>query len=144
LAKSAERVGSIPAFIRLEPQKFLACGADDESVIVDKPDRRWFRAGATVGWVLAFAGMTVGGFIAWVVLGIGLCEDDASVGSDRYCNRGGWEASGLAIAILAAVALVIPAAAVVAGQQRLFWIGVLSPVALCVLVVVLSATLGTT
>ena len=87
--------------------------------------------------------MTVGGLFAWVVLGVGLCEDSGSAGSDTYCNEGGWEASGLAIGILAALAVVVPAAAVVAGQRRLFWIGLLLPLALGVLVVVLSVTLGT-
>jgi hypothetical protein len=95
-----------------------------------------------VGWLLTFAVMTIGGWFAWAVLGSGLCEDDDSPGSDTYCNRGGWEASGLAIAALAVLALLLPAAGVVAGNRRLFWIGLLAPLALGVFVVVLSARLG--
>lgn len=87
--------------------------------------------------------MTVGGLVAWVGLGIGLCEDDGSPGSDTYCNHGGWEASGLAIAALVVLALLVPAVGVVAGKRRLFWIGLLAPLALGLLVVALSATLGT-
>jgi hypothetical protein len=86
--------------------------------------------------------MTVGGFVVWAALGLGLCEDDGSPGSDAYCNHGGWEASGLALAALAVVALMVPAAGVVIGKRRLFWIGLLSPLPLGVLVVLLSATLG--
>lgn len=106
-------------------------------------DRQWFGAAAAGVWLLAFGVMTVGGLIAWVGLGTGLCEDDGSLGSDTYCNHGGWEASGLVIVALAALALFVPAAAVAARTQRLFWIGVVSPLILGVLVVVLSATLGT-
>jgi hypothetical protein len=87
--------------------------------------------------------MTVGGFVAWVGLGVGLCEDDGSPGSDTYCNHGGWEASGLAIAALAVLALLIPAAGVATSNRRTFWIGLLSPLALGLLVVAVSATLGT-
>jgi hypothetical protein len=87
--------------------------------------------------------MTVGGFMAWAGLGLGLCEDEGSPGSDTYCNHGGWEASGLAIAALVVLALIVPAAGVVVEKRRLFWIGLLSPLALGVLVVALSATLGT-
>ena len=87
--------------------------------------------------------MTVGGFFAWIGLGVGLCEDVGSSGSDTYCNRGGWEASGLAIAALTVLAVLIPTVGVVAGKRRTFWIGLLSPLALGVLVVVLSMTLGT-
>jgi hypothetical protein len=108
-----------------------------------KRDRRWFGAAATAGWLLALGVMTVGGFVVWVLLGTGLCEDDGSPGSDTYCNHGGWEASGLAIAAIAGLALVVPAVGVVAGKRRLFWIGLLSPLALGLLVVALSATLGT-
>jgi hypothetical protein len=107
-----------------------------------KRDRRWFGATAAAGWLLTFAVMTVGGFVAWVVLGAGLCEDDDSPGSDAYCNEGGWEASGLALAALAVFALVVPAAGVVAGNRRLFWIGLLSSLALGVFVFVLSAIVG--
>jgi hypothetical protein len=95
-----------------------------------------------VGWLLAVAVTTAGGFLAWAALGLGLCEDDGSPGSETYCNRGGWEASGLAIAALVVVALIVPAAGLVVGRRRLFWIGLLSPLPLGVLVVLLSATLG--
>jgi hypothetical protein len=86
--------------------------------------------------------MAIGGFIAWAGLGAGLCEDDGSPGSDAYCNRGGWEASGLAIAVLVVFAVIVPIVGVVVGKRRLFWIGLLSPLALAVLVVMLSAKLG--
>jgi hypothetical protein len=86
--------------------------------------------------------MTIGGWVALGVLGSGLCEDDDSPGSDTYCNQGGFEASGLAFASLAVLALLIPAAGVAAGNRRLFWIGVLAPMALGVLVFVLSTILG--
>jgi hypothetical protein len=76
-------------------------------------------------------------------LGVGLCEDDGSPGSDTYCNHGGWEAGGLAIAALGVVALVVPGIAAAAKTQRWFWIGVVSPLVLGVLVVVVSVTLGT-
>ena len=95
-----------------------------------------------VGWLLTFAVMTIGGWFAWFVLGAGLCEDDDSPGSDAYCNRGGWEASGLAFASLAVLALLLPAAGVAAGKRRLFWIGLLAPIPLSVLVFVLSTILG--
>jgi hypothetical protein len=108
-----------------------------------KRDRRWFGAAAFAAWLLAFGVMTVGGFVAWFGLGVGLCEDDGSPGSDSYCNHGGWEASGLAIAALAVLALLIPAAGVVAGNRHTFWIGLLSPLAFGVLVVVLSGIIGT-
>ena len=94
------------------------------------------------GWLLTFAVTTIGGWFAWFVLGAGLCEDDDSPGSDTYCNQGGWEASGLAFASLAVLALLIPAAGVAAGNRRLFWIGLLAPIALGVLVFVLSTILG--
>ena len=68
------------------------------------------------GWLLTFAVMTIGGWFAWFVLGAGLCEDDDSPGSDTYCNQGGWEASGLAFASLAVLALLLPAAGVAAGE----------------------------
>jgi hypothetical protein len=87
--------------------------------------------------------MAVGGFFAAYALGAGLCEDDGSPGSDSYCNRGGLEASALAIATLVVVALIVPAAGVVVGKRRLFWIGLLSPLPLGVLVVLLSVSLGT-
>jgi hypothetical protein len=112
-------------------------------VTLVKRDRRWFGAAAAGVWLLAFGVMAVGGFVAWAVLGVGLCEDHGSPGSDTYCNQGGLEASGLAIAALAVLALVVPAVAVAARTQRLFWIGVVSPLVLGVVVVVLSATLGT-
>jgi hypothetical protein len=105
-------------------------------------DRRWFGAAAIAGWLLTFAVMTVGGWFAWIVLGSGLCEDDDSPGSDTYCNQGGWEASGLAFASLAVLAMLIPAAGVAAGNRRLFWIGLLAPLALGGLVFVLSTILG--
>jgi hypothetical protein len=70
-------------------------------------------------------------------------RNDGSPGSATYCNHGGWEASGLAIAVLAVLALLVPAAGVVGGKRRTFWIGLLSPLSLGVLVVMLSATLGT-
>jgi hypothetical protein len=107
-----------------------------------KRDRHWFGAAAIAAWLLAFGVMTVGGFVAWAGLGAGLCEDDGSSGSDTYCNHGGWEASGLAIAALAVLAVLIPTVGVAAGKRRTFWIGLLSPLALGVLVVVLSGTLG--
>lgn len=107
-----------------------------------KRDRGWFGPSAALAWLLAFGLMAIGGFMAWAALGVGLCEDDGSPGSDAYCNRGGWEASGLAIASLVAAALVVPAAGVLVRKRRLFWIGLLSPLALGVFVVVLSATLG--
>jgi len=87
--------------------------------------------------------MAVGGFFALYALGAGLCEDDGSPGSDSYCNRGGLEASGLAIAALVVWALVVPSAGVIAAKRRLFWMGVVLPLPLGVLVVALSATLGT-
>jgi hypothetical protein len=95
-----------------------------------------------VGWLLTFAVMTIGGWFAWFVLGAGLCEDDDSPGSDTYCNQGGWEASGLAFASLAVLALLLPAAGIAAGNRRLFWIGLLAPIPLGVLVFVLSTILG--
>ena len=107
------------------------------------PGRRWFTARAGAAWGVTLVAMTVGGAVAWIALGTGLCEDDGSPGSDAYCNRGGWEASGLALAALVVLAVLIPAVGLAAGKRRLFWIGLLSPVALGVLVVVLSAALGT-
>jgi hypothetical protein len=112
-------------------------------VILGKRDRRWFGAATVTGWLLGFGVMTVGGFVAWVGLGTGLCEDDGSSGSDTYCNHGGWEATGLVMAALAVLAILVPAAGVVAGKRRLFWIGLLSPLALGLLVVAVSASLGT-
>ena len=105
-------------------------------------DRGWFAARTLVGWLLTFAVMTVGGFVAWAALGSGLCEDDDSPGSDVYCNQGGWEASGLAIATLAVLTLLVPGIGALAGQRRLFWIGVLAPPALAVFVVLVSASMG--
>ena len=95
-----------------------------------------------VGWLLTLAVMTIGGSFAWFVLGAGLCEDDDSPGSDTYCNQGGWEASGLALASLAVLALLLPSAALASGNRRLFWIGLLAPIPLGVLVFVLSTILG--
>jgi hypothetical protein len=92
--------------------------------------------------VLAVGVMTVGGFMAWAGLGLGLCEDSGSPGSDTYCNQGGLEASGFAIAALVVAALIVPAAGVVVGRRRLFWMGLLSPLPLGALVVLLSAALG--
>jgi hypothetical protein len=48
----------------------------------------------------------------------------------------------LAFASLAVLALLIPAAGVTAGNRRLFWIGLLAPLALGGLVFVLSTILG--
>ena len=107
-----------------------------------KRDRRWLTAKAMVGWLLTFAVMTIGGFLAWSALGAALCEDDDSPGSDAYCNHGGGEATGLAIVTLAILALILPGAGVLGGKRRLFWIGVVAPLALGVFVVVLSARLG--
>jgi hypothetical protein len=82
------------------------------------------------------------GLFAWIGLGIGLCEDTGSPGSNAYCNHGGWEASGLAIAGLGVSAVIIPVAGVVTGSRRLFWIGLLSPLLLLMMDVFLSATIG--
>jgi hypothetical protein len=87
--------------------------------------------------------MAVGGIVAWAALGIGLCEDSGSPGSDAYCNHGGLEASGLAIAALALLALFVPALGVIRGKRRLFWIGLLAPLVLGLLVIFASAILGT-
>ena len=86
--------------------------------------------------------MAIGAFVAWASLGAGLCEDDGSPGTDAYCNHGGWQASGLALAVLVAFAVIVPTAGVVVGKRRLFWFGLLAPPALAVLVVLLSAKLG--
>jgi hypothetical protein len=107
-----------------------------------KRDRRWFAGPAMAGWLLTFAVMTIGGFFAFFALGSGLCEDDDSAGSDAYCNRGGWEATGLAMAALAVLALLLPAAGVAAGKRRLFWLCLLALLALDFFVVVMSARLG--
>ena len=108
-----------------------------------KRDRGWFGPLAAGGWLLAFLVMAVGGFFALYALGAGLCEDDGSSGSDSYCNRGGFEASGLALAALVVWALVVPVAGVIAAKRRLFWLGVVLPLPLGVLVFLLSSTLGT-
>jgi hypothetical protein len=117
--------------------------ADTQLMIPTKSNRRWITARAGAAWGVTLAAMTVGGAVAWIALGTGLCEDDGSAGSDAFCNRGGWEASGLALGALVVLAVLIPAVGLAAGKRRLFWIGLLSPVALGVLVVVLAAVLGT-
>ena len=107
-----------------------------------KRDRRWFGPSALVAWLSSAVVVTVGGFLAWSVLGSGLCEDDDSPGSDAYCNHGGFEASGIGFAALAGLTLVVPAVALAAASRRWFWIGGLAPPALGVLVFVLSTILG--
>src|SRR5919109_5212972 len=106
------------------------------------PDRVWFSGAAKAAWALILALMLVGGLVAWILLGVGLCEDSGSPGSDAYCNGGGWEASGLAIAGLALSAVIIPIVGVVTSSRRLFWTGVVSPPVLAAMVVLLAATLG--
>jgi hypothetical protein len=93
-------------------------------------------------WGLTLAIVLGGGLVAWVGLGTGLCEDSGSPGSDAFCSRGGWEATGLAIGCLTVVAALIPAAGVVSGSRRLFWTGLLLPVGLAVADVTLAAMLG--
>jgi hypothetical protein len=112
------------------------------SVAREKPDRRWFGGAQGATWGLTLVVMLVGGLIAWVGLGTRLCEDFGSPGSDAFCNGGGWEASGLAIACLTVVAVLIPAAGVVSGSRRLFWTGLLLPLGLAVADVGLAAMLG--
>jgi hypothetical protein len=94
-------------------------------------------------WALVLTLTLVGGIAAWVSLGTGLCEGSGSSGSDLYCNRGGWEASGFGLGAAFFLAGAIPAAAVAVGSRRWFWIGLIAPAALSVIDVVLSATLGT-
>ena len=105
-------------------------------------DRSWFTPTALLAWLVALAFVAVTGFLAWITLGSGLCEDDGSPGSDAYCNRGGWEASGLAIAAVIASAVLVPAVGITAAKRRLFWTGVLASLPLPVLVAVLSVILG--
>jgi hypothetical protein len=112
-------------------------------VILEKRDRRWFGAATAAGWLLGFGVMTVGGFVAWVGLGTGLCEDDGSSGSDTYCSHGGWEATGLAIAALAVLAVLVPAGRSCCGEATVVLDRLLSPLALGLLVVAVSASLGT-
>jgi hypothetical protein len=112
-------------------------------VTLGKRDRGWFGVAALAAWLLAFGVTAVGALIAWALLGAGLCEDDDSPGSDTYCNAGGMEASALAIAALVVLALLVPVTALVAGKRRLFWIGLISPLPLGVVVVVLATILGT-
>jgi hypothetical protein len=111
-------------------------------VAQEKRDRSWFGPSAFVAWLSSAVVVTVGGFLAWAVLGSGLCEDDDSPGSDAYCNHGGFEASGIAFAALVGLTLVVPAVALAAASRRWFWIGVPAPPALGVLVFVLSGIIG--
>ncbi len=107
-----------------------------------KPDRAWFSAAVMAAWGVVLTVMLVGGLIAWVGLGVGLCEDAGSPGSDGYCKQGGWEASGLVLGVLAVTALFVPATGAATGNRRLFWIGLLSPLTLAVADVLFSASLG--
>ena len=105
-------------------------------------NRQWFSAAPKAAWALILLLMVIGGVVAWIGLGAGLCEDSGSSGSDAYCNGGGWEASGLAIVGLAAAALILPATGWATGNRGLFWIGLVTPPALVVAVVAVSAMLG--
>jgi hypothetical protein len=98
---------------------------------------------AKAAWMLGIGLAAVGGFIAWLMLGLSLCEENFSAGSERYCNEGGWEASGLVFAVLAISTVAVPAVGVVLGRRRLFWAGVAGPVLLGLLTVLISATAGT-
>jgi hypothetical protein len=106
-------------------------------------DRDWFSTTAATAWALAFLLMLFGSGIAWIALGVGLCEDDGFPGSDGYCNDGGWEATGLAFIALVAAALVVPAIGRAAGRKRLFWTGIAGPPLVATLVTLLVLKLGT-
>jgi hypothetical protein len=104
--------------------------------------RSWFSVRAKIVWFLIVVLLLGGSAIAWLAVGIGLCEESYSPGSDRYCNRGGWEASGGAYVAIVVSAVVVPALGARAGSRRVFWVGLSLPVLLAVADVVLSATLG--
>ena len=118
-------------------------GADPDVVGNDQRERLRLSPAARAAWTLGIGLAVVGGFIAWLALGLSLCEEDFSPGSDRYCGEGGWEASGLVFAVLAISTATVPAVGVLLGRRRLFWAGVVGPILLGLLTALISATAGT-
>jgi hypothetical protein len=104
-------------------------------------DRSWFSAGAATAWFLAVLALCFGGLVGWAALG-GMCEDVGSSGSEGFCNHGGWEAAGLVFACTLVLGIVTPAAALALRWKRLFWSGVVGPVALGALNFVLAFSYG--
>jgi hypothetical protein len=105
-------------------------------------DRTWLTTKAGAAWTVAVFVMIVGGIVGALFLGIGLCEDVGSPGSDAYCNGGGMEASVFTLFGIAASTLVVPAVALALGRRRVFWIGVFAPPVLAVLEFVVATKLG--
>jgi hypothetical protein len=105
-------------------------------------DRSWFSRTAKIAWAGILVLLLAGSAIAWVAVGIGLCEESYSPGSARYCNKGGWEASGAAFVGIVVVAVTVPALGAVVGSRRFFRVGLALPVLLAVADVVMSATFG--
>jgi hypothetical protein len=104
-------------------------------------DRSWFSAGAATAWFLAVLALVFGGLVGWAALG-GMCEDVGGAGSERFCNHGGWEAAGLVFASMLVLGLVVPAVGLALRRKRLFWSGVVGPVALGALNFGLAAIYG--
>jgi hypothetical protein len=105
-------------------------------------DRSWFSRRAKTAWAGILALLLVGSAVAWITVGVSLCEESYSPGSSRFCNKGGWEASGAAFIAIVIAALVVPALGAVVGSRRLFRVGLALPVLLAVADVLLSATFG--
>jgi hypothetical protein len=104
-------------------------------------DRPWLSAAASTAWSLAVLALFFGGFVGWTALG-GMCEDFGSSGSEAFCNRGGWEATGLVFACMLVLGIVVPAMGLALRRKRLFWSGVVGPVALAALNFALATVYG--
>jgi hypothetical protein len=105
-------------------------------------DRSWFSRRAKIAWAGIVALLLVGSAVAWIAVGVGLCEESYSRGSSRFCNHGGWEASGAAFIGIAIAAMAIPVLGAIVGSRRIFRVGLVLPVLLAVADAVMSATLG--
>lgn len=105
-------------------------------------DRAWYSRTARGAWLATVLTLLFGGGFAWYSLGA-LCEDTGP-GTDGFCGRGwsGWPVSGLVFAGLLVAALLVPVVAVLTKHKRLFWSGLVGPLALAFLNVFLSWTLG--
>ena len=104
-------------------------------------DRSWFSAVAATVWFAAVLALFFGGFIGWAALG-GMCEDVGGAGSVEFCNHGGLASAVLVFACMLLLGIVVPATALALRRKRLFWSGVVGPVALGALNFVLAAIYG--
>ncbi|MGH3072540.1 MAG: hypothetical protein ACRDNB_09780, partial [Gaiellaceae bacterium] len=94
---------------------------------------------ATLTWILAVALAGVGGFVAWLMLSISLCEDVRSSGADQYCNYGGADASGKVLGVLVISSIAVPILGISLGRRTVFWVGLAVPPVLELLVILAAA-----